>query len=262
MAERLVEIENATVYRGDTRVFDGLSLSIDSGVSTAVLGPNGAGKTTLLQLIAHEQHPVVLPESFVRVLGRSSWNVLELRSELGLISHELSITYLREVSGLDAVVSGFHSSIGLWEHQDVNREQIDAAREIMRRLGISRLEQRSMRAMSAGEQRRCLLGRALVHHPHTLLFDEPTNSLDVKSAFEMLAEMRGLSRGGKTLVIVTHHVHEIPPEVSAVVLLKQGRVFASGPKRELLRNDTVSALFDTPLEVIEHGGFYQVYPRS
>ena len=151
MAERLVEIENATVYRGDTRVFDGLSLSIDSGVSTAVLGPNGAGKTTLLQLIAHEQHPVVLPESFVRVLGRSSWNVLELRSELGLISHELSITYLREVSGLDAVVSGFHSSIGLWEHQDVNREQIDAAREIMRRLGISRLEQRSMRAMSAGE---------------------------------------------------------------------------------------------------------------
>jgi iron complex transport system ATP-binding protein len=119
-----------------------------------------------------------------------------------------------------------------------------------------------MRAMSAGEQRRCLLARALVHDPHTLLFDEPTTSLDLKSAFELLGELRALAHAGKTLVIVTHHVHEIPPEVRAVILLKQGRVFARGEKPDLLRSDTLSALFDTPLEVVERGGFCQVYPRG
>jgi iron complex transport system ATP-binding protein len=259
---KLVEIENATVYRGDTRVFSGLSLDIDTGVSTAVLGPNGAGKSTLLQLIAHEVHPVVHPATKVRVLGHSSWNVFELRSELGLISHELALTYQREVVGLDVAVSGFFASIGTWAHQEITPSRVEAAREVMARLGISRLEARSMRAMSAGEQRRCLLARALVHDPHTLLFDEPTTSLDLKSAFELLGDLRALVRGGKTLVIVTHHVHEIPPEVSSVILLKQGRVFARGDKADLLRSDTLSDLFDTALEVVERGGFYQVIPAS
>lgn len=262
MSEKLVEIENATVYRGDTRVFDGLSLEIDTGVSTAVLGPNGAGKSTLLQLIAHEVHPVASPTSSVRVLGRSSWNVFELRTELGLISHELGVTYHREALGLEVVVSGFFASIGTWDHQEISPKHVETARAVMGRLGISRLEACSMRAMSAGEQRRCLLGRALVHEPHTLLFDEPTTSLDLKSTFELLADLRALARGGKTLVIVTHHVHEIPPEVSELVLLKQGRVFARGDKRELMRGDILSDLFDTPLEVIERGRFYQVVPAS
>jgi iron complex transport system ATP-binding protein len=132
----------------------------------------------------------------------------------------------------------------------------------MQRLGIAPLEQRSMRAMSAGEQRRCLLARALVHDPHTLLFDEPTTSLDLKSAFELLSELRALAQGGKTLVIVTHRVDEIPPEVSAVVLLKQGEVFARGPKHEMLQREALSALYDTPLEVVERHGFYQVFPRA
>jgi iron complex transport system ATP-binding protein len=259
---KLVEIENATVYRGDTRVFSGLSLDIATGVSTAVLGPNGAGKSTLLQLIAHDLHPVVAPTTRVRVLGRSSWNVFELRSELGLISHELALTYQREVVGLEVVVSGFFSSIGTWDHQEITPSHTGAAREVMARLGISRLEARSMRAMSAGEQRRCLLARALVHDPHTLLFDEPTTSLDLKSAFELLRDLRSLAQSGKTLVIVTHHVHEIPPEVSALVLLKEGSVFARGDKADLLRSETLSALFDTELEVAERNGFYQVYPRG
>ena len=262
MPGKLVEIEDATVFRGDTRVFAGLSLEIDTGVSTAVLGPNGAGKTTLLQLIAHEVHPVAQPTTRVRVLGRSSWNVFELRSELGLVSHELGMAYQREVLGLDVVVSGFFSSIGTYEHQQIVPSQLEAARAVMRRLGIAPLERRSMRAMSAGEQRRCLLARALVHDPHTLLFDEPTTSLDLKSAFELISDLRALAHGGKTLVIVTHHVQEIPPEVSRVVLLKAGSVFASGKKTELFRSETLSSLFDAPLEVVERSGFYQVYPRG
>jgi iron complex transport system ATP-binding protein len=259
---KLVEIENATVYRGDTRVFSGLSLDIDTGVSTAVLGPNGAGKSTLLQLIAHELHPVALTTTRVRVLGHTSWNVFELRSELGLISHELALTYQREVLGLEVVVSGFFASIGTWDHQEITPVHLEAARAVMGRLGISRLEERSIRAMSAGEQRRCLLARALVHDPHTLLFDEPTTSLDLKSAFELLGDLRTLAQSGKTLVIVTHHVHEIPPEVSSVILLKRGMVFARGAKADLLRSDALSDLFDTRLEVLERAGFYQVFPAS
>ena len=137
MPFKLVEIRDATVYRGDTRVFSGLSLDIDTGVSTAVLGPNGAGKSTLLQLIAHEVHPLVGPGTRVRVLGRSSWNVFELRSELGLISHELALTYQRDVLGLEVVVSGFFASIGTWDHQEITPAHFEASRAVMARLGIS-----------------------------------------------------------------------------------------------------------------------------
>ena len=260
--EPLVKIENATVYRGGTRVFDDLSLTLDGGVCTAVLGPNGAGKTTLLKLISCELYPVDKGTPSVSVLGRTRWNVFELRSELGVVSHELGVAYQRDVRGLDVVLSGFFSSIGLYEHQGVQARQIDRARAAMRQLGIVRLEQQPICAMSAGEQRRCLLARALVHEPHTLLLDEPTTSLDLKSAFEVMTSLRQLARQGKTLVIVTHHVQEIPPEVGVVILLKEGSVFAQGEKHDILRSETLSALYDYPLEVVERRGFYQVYPTE
>lgn len=258
----LIEIENAEVFRGDTRVFEGLSLRIEQGQSTAILGPNGAGKSTLLRLLSREIYPVIRAGSAVRILGRERWEVSALRRRLGLVSHELQMAYPREVCGRDVVLSGFFASAGLHPHEPPTDAQCARAEVVLREVGVAHLGDKPIAEMSAGEQRRCLLGRALVHDPDALVLDEPTTSLDLKAAIELVALLRRLVRQGKTLVLVTHHVNEIPPEIERVVLLARGRVFADGPKREVLTDENLSRLFDVPLSVVERDGFFQVFPRA
>ncbi|WP_438033979.1 ABC transporter ATP-binding protein [Sorangium sp. So ce204] len=261
-APALIEIEDAEVFRGDTRVFEGLSLRIEQGENTAILGPNGAGKSTLLRLLSREIYPVHRESSHVRILGRERWEVSALRRRLGLVSYELQMAYPRGVRGSDVVLSGFFASAGLHEHEPATDAQRRRVEEVLRDLGVAHLGEKPIAEMSAGEQRRCLLGRALVHDPEALVFDEPTTSLDLKAAFELIDLLRRLARQGKTLILVTHHVQEIPPEIGRVVLLRSGRVFADGPKRAVLTDDNLSRLFDVPLTVVERDGFFQVFPRS
>ncbi|HTN90315.1 MAG TPA: ATP-binding cassette domain-containing protein [Sorangium sp.] len=257
----LIEIENAEVFRGDTRVFEDLSLRIEQGESAAILGPNGAGKSTLLRLLSREIYPVHREGSAVRILGRERWEVFALRRRLGLVSYELQMAYPRDVRGFDVVLSGFFASAGLHDHDPPTAAQRGRAEAVLRDLGVAHLGDKPIAEMSAGEQRRCLLGRALVHDPEALVLDEPTTSLDLKAAFELVELLRRLVHRGKTLILVTHHVHEIPPEIERVVLLRKGRVFVDGPKREVLTDDNLSRLFDVPLSVVERGGFFQVFPR-
>lgn len=258
----LLEIENADVYCGNTRVFHGLSLTLPGGENTAILGPNGSGKTTLLKLLTREVYPVDRPGSAVRIFGRDRWDVFSLRDQLGIVSHDLQTLFRRRIAGLDVVTSGYFSSIGVQQHQVPSAEQLEGARRWLDRLGVPHLAGRFFSEMSVGEQRRCLIARALIHEPHTLVLDEPTAGLDVKATFELLSQLRRLMQEGKTLVLVTHHLHEIAPEVTHVVLLKGGRVFAEGPKREMLRSERLSELFDFPVEVVERSGHYEVLPAS
>ena len=257
---KVIEIRNATVYRGDTRVFSDFSLEIDSGQSTAILGPNGAGKTTLLKLLACELYPVVERDSYVRVLGRERWNVWDLRNHLGIISNDLQNEYLGHVSGREVVMSGFYSSIGTYRHQTFTESQKDRVAAILVELDIEELGDKQYAAMSTGQQRRFLLGRALVNRPENLILDEPTSGLDLKATFQYLETVRGLLRGGHTVVLVTHHVHEIPPEIGHVVLLDRGRVIAEGAKAEVLNDGSLSSLFGTPIRLVDANGYYQVLP--
>jgi iron complex transport system ATP-binding protein len=127
---------------------------------------------------------------------------------------------------------------------------------------VAALHSRTFATMSTGEQRRFLLGRALINDPDTLLLDEPTSGLDLKACFQYLDFVRGLMRAGKTVILVTHHIHEIPPEVSRVVLLKDGAVMADGAKPEILTGANLSRLFDTPVELVRANGFYQAMPGT
>ena len=257
---RVIEIKNATVYRGDTKVFDGFSLSIDRGQSTAILGPNGAGKTTLLKLLSCELYPVVAPGSYVSVLGRERWNVWELREHLGIISNDLQNDYLGYVRGREVILSGFYSSIGTYHYQHFSAEQVRAADTILRTLDIEDLKDKPFATMSTGQQRRFLLGRALINNPENLILDEPTSGLDLKATFQYLETVRELMRKGHTVILVTHHVHEIPPEIQYVVLLDQGRVVAEGPKADIISDNALSELFDTPIHLVDANGYYQVLP--
>ena len=258
--QTIIEIKHVTAYRGTTRVFNDLSLDIMPGCHTAILGPNGAGKSTLLKLLAREIYPVQRQGSYIRVFGQERWNVFDLRAHFGMVSHDLQHEYLGYARGLNVILSGYYSSMDTWSHQRFSAEDRARAERIMEALGVAELKDRTFAAMSTGEQRRFLLGRALINDPDTLLLDEPTSGLDLKACFQYLDIVRGLMHSGKTVILVTHHIHEIPPEVSRVVLLKAGAVIADGEKSTTLTSARLSHLFDTPIALVRANGFYQAMP--
>jgi iron complex transport system ATP-binding protein len=259
-SDTVIELKNATVYRGRTRVFDRFSLQILRGQSVAILGPNGSGKSTLLNVLSRQIYPVQQEGSSVRVLGQERWNVWELRTHLGIVSQDLQADYMGNVKGLEVLLSGLYSSVGIWSHQvftDRDRERADG---LLAELGIGQCRDKHFSEMSTGEQRRLLLGRALIHDPDVLVLDEPTSGLDIRACFQYLEIIRGLIRLGKTVVLVTHHIHEIPPEMKRVVLLRAGRLVADGDKADMLTSENLTGLFDIPVKVVRMNGFYQVVP--
>ena len=258
----LIEIANATVWRGTTKVFDRFSLTIEQHERVAILGPNGSGKTTLLKLINRELYPVASDDSYVRILGRDRWNVWELREHIGLVSQDLQSGFMPNATVFDAIVSGFFSSIGVhYQLRDqIEPWQMEKATEVLCSLGLDELREREFKTLSTGQQRRCLLGRALVHDPDTLILDEPTSGMDMSASFDYLTRIRELARHGRNLLLVTHHLNEIPPEIERVIVLKNGAVLADGPKTEVLNGEVMSRAFDAEIRVVEQDGHYLAYP--
>lgn len=258
----LVEVRNATIWRGTTCVFENLELTIEQHERVAIVGPNGSGKTTLLKAINRELYPVSRPNTVFRILGRDQWNVWELRKHIGLVSQDLQQRYTPTTTALEVVVSGFHSSIGVHGTlaDRVDRGQVDAARETLEELGIAELAATPLRAMSTGQQRRCILARALVHKPHTLILDEPTAGLDFAASFDYLQRIQRLSAAGRNIIVVTHHLNEIPPEIDRVVLLQNGRIAADGSKSDVLTEERLSDVYETPIRVAEIDGYFLAYP--
>jgi iron complex transport system ATP-binding protein len=258
--QKIIELKNVTAYRGDTCVFENFSLELLRGRNTVILGPNGAGKTTLLRLLTRDIYPVARDDSAVRIFGQEHWNVWELRAQLGIVSHDLQREYVGYARGISVILSGYFSSMNVWAHQHFSEEQIQRAEQVMNDLGIAPLKQKLFAEMSTGEQRRFLLGRALVNDPDTLILDEPTSGLDLHACFHYLDVIRTLMRSGKTVILVTHHIHEIPPEITHAVLLKRGQVIADGEKARVLTGENLRRLFDIPVHLVEANGFYQVLP--
>lgn len=258
----ILSIKNATVFRKNTRVFNNFSLEIQLGESVAIIGPNGAGKTTLLKLITRELYPVVKPDSHLQLFGDERVNIWELRRHIGIVSHEYQVGYQAIATGLDVVLSAWFGSVGVHGHHQVTPAQTDRAKQIMAELDITSLAEKQYLQLSTGQQRRLLLARALVHKPEVLVFDEPTNGLDLKSGFQLLNEMRRYCQNGTTLILVTHHIQEIIPEIERVVCLKNGKVFEDGEKKSLLVDDRISQLYDTRVNISQANGFYTASPAA
>lgn len=258
----IIDIHRATVYRGDTCVFSDFSFALREGEHAVILGPNGAGKSTLLKLLSGEVHPVPFDHTSVRLFGEANWNVWDVRKRIGIVSHDLQRDYLICAEGLNVVLSGFYASNDTYECQEFGQAQIGRAHKVMRELGIEPLASRRFGHLSTGEQRRFLLGRALVHDPPVLVLDEPTSGLDLKACFQYLDLLCVQIRKGKTVLLVTHHLHEIPPEIERVVLLKEGKIVADGPKSALLTDQKVSNLFDHRIALAQANGWYQALPAK
>lgn len=259
-AEAIVDIKNATVFRKDTCVFNNLSLQVNAGEATAILGPNGAGKTTLLKLLSREIYPVVKTDSHIKLFGNETVNIWDLRQRIGLVSHEFQNTYETLANGLEVVVSAFFGSTGLYEHHHPTNEQTERALAVMHDLKLLDLRDKCFLKLSTGQQRRLLLARALVHNPQMLVLDEPTAGLDMAAAFQFIDDMRRWCKADRSLLLVTHHVQEIIPEIRRVVLLKNGRIFADDTKEKLMTSAILSEVFDTRIKVQHQDGYYTAIP--
>jgi iron complex transport system ATP-binding protein len=214
----LLEFVNVTVRRGERVALDSVSVTIGSGENVAIVGANGCGKSTLIKTITRELYPMPYAGSGLRILGRERWHIFDLRTHLGIVSNDLGDQFRREITGREAVLSGFFSSVGIWPHQQITEEMEAKAAAALERIGAAHLSERTIDQMSSGEARRIVIARALVHDPETLVLDEPTNSLDLRATHELRESMRALAQSGTSIILVTHHLPDIIPEIGRVVL--------------------------------------------
>lgn len=241
---KLIEFENVHVQRENTMALRGVGFSVDAGEHVAILGPNGSGKSTLIKVITRECYPRYPEASRVRIWGRESWGLFDLRALLGIVTNDLVETCTKPYPALETVLSGFFGSIGIWPNHHVTAEMERKAREALRFFDVEHLADRPLTELSSGEVRRAVFARALVHDPRALLLDEPSNSLDVRAQHEVREAMRKLAQAGVTIVLVTHHLPDIIPEIGRVIALKNGEIFCDGPKHEVLNDLRMTQLFD------------------
>ena len=261
-AAPLIQLDQAHVIRGQVRVLHGLSLAIAQGQHTALLGPNGCGKSSFIKLITRELYPLARGDGLpaVQVLGQSRWQVDRLRSQLGIVSGDLEDA-LADQHGLDAlaaVVSGFFASHVIPNHKQVSDEMRAQALAALAQVGAQALAERPYSQLSAGQRRRVLIARALVNKPQALLLDEPSSGLDVVARQHLLDALSALARQGITLLLVTHHIEEVIPEIERVLLMRDGHILADGPRQTVLQDGPLSAAFDAPLHLVQHDGQLQV----
>jgi iron complex transport system ATP-binding protein len=259
MGPALVDMKNVRVIRGDNVALDDFSLLIEAGEHVAILGPNGCGKSTLIKTITRECYPVLREGSSITILGRQRWNIFELRSVLGIVSNDLMSDWTSEISGREVVLSGFFSSTRIFDHQTVEPAHIERANAVLQRLGVIHLADRPVVEMSSGEAKRILIARALVHDPQTLVFDEPSNSLDAFAQHELRETMSTLAQSGIGIVLVTHHLSDVIPEIDRVVLMRNGRVQADGRKQDLLEPEQISRLFGIHVDITRRDGYYHLW---
>lgn len=253
----LFDFQHLTIVRGKRKVLTDVWLQVQIGEHVAILGPNGSGKSTLIKAMTRELYPLENVSGFrFRILGGDTWNVFELRKHLGIVAADQLNDLTRDLTAREVVLSGFFAGMGLWRQQKVTPAMEKTARKILRFLEIPHLAGRSVQAMSSGEQRRVLIGRALAPDPQALILDEPTNSLDPRAVHEFRQLLRKLAQAGKTIMLVTHHLSDLIPEIRRTVLIKKGRIVADGPTRKVLTSATLSRLFRLPIRVKHYRGTY------
>ena len=236
-----------------------VNLSIRRGEHIAILGPNGCGKSTLIKTMTCECYPLVAPGTRVSIFGRERWDLTELKKRLGVVSAELPGRHTLQCTGRDAVLTGFFSSSTLWPNLTVTPEMEDRADEALRRVDGVALAKKLVGEMSAGQQRRVMIARALVASAEMLLLDEPSNALDISAQRDLREMLRVLAQQGTGILLITHHIADILPEIDRVLMMRDGRILADGPKQQLLTAARLGELFSTRVELVQRDGYYNAW---
>jgi len=255
-----LELEHVNVARGDAMVLHDVNLQVEAGEQIAILGPNGCGKSTLIKTMTCELYPVVLEGTRVSIFGRERWDLTELKKRLGVVSPELPGRQTLRTTGRDAVLTGFFSSSTLWPNLVVTEAMRARAEEVLELVGAVGISEKLVGEMSAGEQRRVMIGRALVGSgADMLLLDEPSNALDLAAQQGLRTMLRRLAQNGTGMLMITHHIADILPEIGRVILMRDGRIVADGAKEKLLTAEVLGELFGVRVEVTERDGFFYAW---
>jgi len=257
-----IELADVSVVRDGRRLLDGVSWQVREGERWVVLGPNGAGKTTLLQVVSTHVFPTT---GLVGILGEvvGTVDVFELRPRIGLTSAALGERVPASERVADLVVSASYAVLGRWREQYDERDH-DRARDLLTEVGAAHLAERRFGTLSEGERKRVQIARALMTDPELLLLDEPAAGLDLGGREDLVSTLTLLAEDptAPATVLVSHHVEEIPPGFTHVLLLRQGRVVAAGPLRETLTEGALTKTFGMPLQLHSEEGRYSARRRS
>ena len=249
-------MRRVTVRKDDSEILSRVDLRIDAGEKMAIIGPNGSGKSSLIKVMIGELwHDTSEPRACVRLQGSETWDLFDVRKAFGYVSSDLQYELRREISSLEAVISGAFGSIGTNRSQRINDDLKERAEDALREVDSFHLAMRAVSSLSTGEARRVLMARALINNPLALILDEPMTSLDLIGKHMVMRAMRSVSKRGKALVLVTHDPSEIPPEVERVVMMKHGRIFLDSDI-SALNEENLSALFDVSVRLRKVGGRY------
>ena len=256
----LIEYKNVSVMRNGRMILRKENLLIKAGEHISILGPNGSGKSTLIKTITRELYPYADNEhSYLQIMGKEQWNVFELRSLLGIVSSEQLEGNAKNYSGEEVILAGFFSSFRIWRHQKITASMRKQVKDVLDLLEVTHLKNRKVNEMSTGEARRILIGRALVHNPKALVLDEPSSSLDLRVTTELRELLRKIAREGTNIIMVTHHLADIIPEIDRVVLISRGKIIEDGIKEQVLTTDSLSSLFGINVDVVQRDGYYHIW---
>lgn len=249
----VLDLQDVTIRRGTTTILDKVTWKVGDGERWVVLGRNGAGKTTVLQVASGRMHPSSGTADLLgHRLGRV--DVFELRPRIGLASAALAERIPATERVRDVVLTAAYGMTGRWRE---TYEAVDESRaaDLMAAFGVGHLADRVYGTLSEGERKRVQIARALMSDPELLLLDEPAAGLDLGGREELVAALSELAgdRRSPVLVLVTHHVEEIPPGFTHLALLTDGRVHSAGPIAEVLTDEALTEVFGTPLVVEQHG---------
>ncbi|MFA6618328.1 MAG: ATP-binding cassette domain-containing protein [Candidatus Neomarinimicrobiota bacterium] len=260
----ILDFKNIHAHYGTEPVLENVNLKIKSGQHWAILGANGSGKSSLIKLISNELYPD--PYYFYKkeLFGQENWHIFDLKSYFGIITNDLHNYFYHHAKAIpvnEAILSGFYSSVGVFPHQLFSDQQLNKVREVLEILEISHLEQRRIGELSTGELRRVVVGRALIHDPQAFILDEPTVGLDIKAQDQFIHTMRKLSKHS-TIILITHHLEEIFPEISHIALMYNKSIFQQGKKADILTSENLSKVFDMPIDLKNENGRYYLKSRA
>ncbi len=259
--EKALELRNVSVVRDGRRILSSVDLDIRKGENVAVIGPNGSGKTTLIKLLRGDIRPYYDEDdpAVFRIFGMDRWNLFEVRGRMGVVSMDLQSQFGSDTTVREVICSGFFNSLDVFRCHEVTLDIEEAAVSAAVTMGIEDMMDRPIENLSLGEMRRALIARALVTRPDLLVLDEPMTGLDIvmKSRFRSMFDI--LIDAGVSVVMITHELTDIPVSVKRVVMVRDGRIFADGPKDELLTSGRISELFGEGIEVECTDGIYRMH---